>query len=132
MLNIKKIKPLFTKIVVTKDIYEYEKDFDGIITHQSGSVKEYQKVIAVGDAVRNINEGDLVCINPDRYAVRKYQENSLKKDLLNNKIVGYNIPTVKIDNKEYLIIDNNDVVYVVEDYEDKPNIVATCHKPIIV
>lgn len=123
MLNIKKIKPLFTKVVVTKDVYTEESSLSkgGLQIHKSGEVKEIQTVVAVGDSVRNIKVGDLVCVDPSRYAIKKYQENSVKNDILTNQIVGYNIPLVELDGKECMILDNNDVRFVIEEYEDKPD-----------
>ena len=58
---IKKIKPLFNTIVTTMDMYtEEELKVGGIIDSSkiSMSLKEFQKVIAVGPSVRNIEVGD--------------------------------------------------------------------------
>jgi TPP-dependent pyruvate/acetoin dehydrogenase alpha subunit len=63
--------------------------------------------------------GDLVKINPARYAVRKYEENSVKKDLMENKIVGYNIPQIEIDGQTYLMLQNSDIEFVVTEYEEE-------------
>ena len=121
MMNIKKIRPLWSHVLVTKEVYTEDVKTGGIITKKSGTVKEYQKVVAVGELVRNIKEGDLVYICPERYAVRKYQENSVKKDLLTNQIVGYDIPQVTIDGVVYMLLENNDIKYVIEDYDDSPD-----------
>ena len=121
-MNIKKIKPMFTSVLVTKDIYTDDVTEGALITKSSGTVKEYQKVIAIGESCRGIKEGDLVYIDPKRYEVRKYQEDSIKSDLMTNQVIGYNIPQVVIEGKAYLLIDNSDIKYVIEDYdEDKPD-----------
>lgn len=119
-MNIKKIKPLYTKIVTTMDMYiEDQKSAEGIIdvTKLKKGVKEYQRVVAVGTSVRNVKEGDLVCINPDRYAVRKFQENSIKNDLLENNVVRYNFNVVKLGNQDFLLLDEADVEFIIEDYD---------------
>lgn len=120
-MNIKKIKPMFTSVLVTKDVYTADVKKGSIITQASGAVKETQKVIAVGDSVRSVKEGDLVYIDPSRYAVHKYKEDSVKADLMTNQIVGYDIPQVEMEGRHYLLIDERDIKYVIEDYdEDAP------------
>ena len=111
---------MFTSIVTTMDTYDAPVVNDaGLIdtTKQQGSIKEYQTVIAVGDAVKEFKEGDLVCINPARYAVRKYQENSIKNDLSEvNPITRFVFKTVElVDYGECLLLDSRDVMYVVEE-----------------
>ena len=121
MIKIKKIKPLFTSIVTTMERYGVD-EFKGSLidpTKRQGMLKELQKVIAVGSVVRDIEVGDLVKINPTRYAVRKYEENSVKKDLMENKIVGYNIPQIEIDGQTYLMLQNSDIEFVVTEYEEE-------------
>ena len=119
---IKKIKPMYTRIVTTMDMYVDETAAlpGGLIdvSKLKQGIKEYQKVIAVGTTVRNIKEGDLVCINPDRYAVRKFSNDSVKNDLLENTVTRYNFNVVKLEDKDYLLLDEADVEFVVEDWED--------------
>ena len=68
---IKKLKPMFTSIVTTMDKYDDDILVDGLIdgTRKKGTIKEYQRVLAVGTVVQGIKEGDLVCINPQRYGI---------------------------------------------------------------
>lgn len=121
-MKLKKIKPMFTRIVTTMDMYieDQIKSPGGIIdaSKLKKGIKEYQKVLAVGSSVRGVKEGDLVCINPDRYAVRKYKEDSLKKNLLTNEITGYNFNVVSLNGKDYLLLDEQDIEFVIEDYEE--------------
>ena len=59
---------MFTSLITTMDKYEQDKLTNGGLidtAKQQGTLKEYQKVLAIGDSVRNIKVGDLVCINPD-------------------------------------------------------------------
>lgn len=120
-MNIKKIKPLYTRIVTTMDMYVEDQVTSpgGIIdaSKLTKGIKEYQTVLAVGTSVRNLKEGDIVCINPDRYVVRKFKENSLKSDLMENDVVKYNFNVVKIEDKDCLLLDESDVEFIVEDYD---------------
>jgi hypothetical protein len=98
-----------------KDIFE-----NGLIVATQGTLKEYQKVISVGDSVRNIKEGDLVKVNPMRYALKKYEDGSLKDGVITeNPVVKYQFNTVIVDNKPCLILLDRDIDYVVEEYEEK-------------
>lgn len=120
MLNIKSIKPLANYLVVTKETYKDE-DFDGIIQDKlTGSVKEYQKVVAIGPMVRVIQVGDLVSINPRRYAVTKYRPDSVKDNIEGmQKVVGYNIPEITINHEKFMLITDQDVEFVIEEYEEE-------------
>ena len=121
MIRIKKIKPLFTALVTTMDKYEADVINDGGLIDPSktkGSLKQFQKVIAVGQNVMQVKVGDLVAINPIRYAEKKHKEGSLKDGIItDNPVITYNIPTIEIDGKECLFLDDRDISYVVEDYD---------------
>lgn len=122
-MNIKKIKPMYTHIVTTMDMYVEDQQIAGSggiidVTKLKQGIKEYQTVIAVGTSVRNLKEGDVVCIDPSRYAVRKFKENSVQNDVLENQVVRYNFNVVKIDGKDCLLLDEGDVEFVVEEYEE--------------
>lgn len=121
-MNIKKIKPMFTRIVTTMDMYVEDQTIAGSsgiidVAKLKQGIKEYQTVLAVGTSVRSLKEGDVVCINPDRYAVHKLGQNSVKKDLMEDQIVRYNFNVVKLDGKDCLLLDENDIEFVVEDYD---------------
>ena len=112
-MNIKKIKPLFTAVVVTAAVYPRDYKEHNIISPKANKLKEYQKVVAVGDLVRGIKEGDLVCIDLSSYAQWKYMKNSVKSDMeeLHNEIVGYNVPQIKIDDQDCMYLDIRDIKY---------------------
>lgn len=122
MLKIKKVKPMFTSIVTTMDKYMVDTTLEsGIIdtTKKPGGVKEYQRVIAVGTSVRDIKVGDLVCIDPTRYAVKKHQEGSLKDGIVtDNPVTTYNFDIIELDGKECLLLQDRDISFIIEDYED--------------
>ena len=121
-MKIKKVKLLYTRILTTMDTY-VESDVtsaSGIIdaSKLKKGIKEYQKVLAVGTQVRNVQVGDLVCINPDRYAVRKFGKNSVKGDIMENYITGYNFNVMSYNGQDCLMIDEEDIEFVIEDYEE--------------
>lgn len=122
ILKIKKIKPMFTALITTMDKYEQDVITDGGLidtTKQEGSLKEYQTVLAVGDSVRGIKEGDLVCINPSRYAEKQYQDGSLKDGVVTqNKVIRYNFDTVEMDDKVCLLLQDRDISFVISEYEE--------------
>lgn len=122
MLKIKSIKPMFDSLVTTMNKYEQDGFENGVIVKQAGSLKEYQTVIAVGPAVRNIEVGDTVMINPIRYAKMKHKEGSLKNGVItDNPVIGYEFKTVTINDEEYLYLQSQDIMYSFEgeEVEDK-------------
>ena len=120
-MNIKKIKPMFTKIVTTMDRYDKDQKVGNLIdTHKvSGTVKEIQRVVAVGDNSAGIKEGQLVLINPTRYAVMKHREGSMKDGIVtDNPVVGYNFKMVELNDIPHLLIEDRDIRYIIEEYEE--------------
>ena len=125
MLKIKKIKPMFTSIVTTMDKYEHDMTtVAGLIdtTKQQGGLKEYQTVLAVGNSVRDIKVGDLVCVNPTRFAVKKHREGSLKDGVItDNPIITYNFDVVEMDGKQCLLLQDRDIDFIIEEWEEIPD-----------
>ena len=112
---------MFNRIVTTMRKYAVDETINGVINTSklAGSLKEYQEVLAVGTTVKGINVGDLVCINPKRYEVKKYNEGSLNDGVLQeNKSLGYRFNTIVIDDKDCLLLFDSDIDYVVNEYED--------------
>ena len=134
-LHIKSIKPLFTSIVTTGDKFEEDVVVAGIIQQdqKKGDLKLYQKVIAVGSAVRDIQVGDLVMINPINYVHRKYSKNSVQNDMDNNPILSIDIPTVVVEDEkgnsqECLLLNDRDIRFVFEG-EEKDDSIIVPEKP---
>ena len=122
MLHIKKIKPLFTNILVTGNKYEKDEKQNGLIIAKKGDLKLYQEVLAVGSMVRDIKVGDWIMINPKNYAVKKYDPNSVKEDMGMNSTIGYTMPWVTIDDEkgnpeECLLLIDRDIEFVFEGEE---------------
>ena len=117
MLKIKEIKPLFTNILVTGNVYGQDEKENGLIVAKKGDLKLYQTVLAVGSMIRDIKVGDQVMINPDGYKVTQYDPNSVKQDMGMNKIIGYKMPWVTVDDAEgnsqkCLLLKDRDIEYV--------------------
>lgn len=122
-MKLKKIKPVFNRIVVTADRYMNSQKIAGTdlidASKSEGSLREYQKVVAVGDTVRSVKEGDIVCIDPTRYAIRKHQEGSMRDGIItDNPVTRYNFEMVVLDGKEHILLYDSDISYIIEDYEE--------------
>lgn len=121
MLHIKKIKPLFNNIITTAEKYEEDIISNGLIetNKNKGDLKMYQKVIAVGSTVRDIEVGDTVMINPMNYAVRRYDKNSIQNDIDNNPVLEFQFNWLTIDNEngepqDCLMFSDRDILYTFE------------------
>lgn len=125
MLKVKKIRPMFTSLITTMDKYEQDKLTDGGLidtSKQQGALKEYQTVLAIGDSVRNIQVGDLVCVNPSRFAVRKHEKGSMRDGVIaDNPVITYNFDVVEMDGRQCLLLQDRDIEYIIEDYEEIPD-----------
>lgn len=126
MLKLKKIKPMFNNILTTMEKYEEDVMSMGIITKKQGGLKEYQKVVEVGSSVRDVKEGDLVCINPKRFAVRKHQDGSLKDGVItDNPVTTYNFDVVELDGVQYLLLQDRDIDFIITESEEVPEPVTS-------
>lgn len=137
MFIIKKIKPMFNSLLVTCNKYPKDVTLQGtslVDTTKADTVKEYQTVVAVGPLVRGIEPGDVVFINPRRYAVKKHREGSLKDGVItDNPIIGYNFTIIEVDGVQHLYIQDSDVDYVAEgeEFEENPTLITEKNKSII-
>lgn len=136
MLHIKKIKPLFTSIVTTGDKFEKDMVNQGLIIAKKGDLKIWQKVIAVGPSVRDVKVGDLVMINVENYALKRYSKDSIQNDLDNNPNLGYKFNWVTIDNEEgnpqeCLLLSDRDLLYAFEGEEKDESLITPGKATII-
>lgn len=121
MKKLLKVKPMFNRIITTMDVYEKDQYNGHVIdtTKQKGSLKEYQTVLSVGTTVRDIKEGDLVCIDPTRYMVTKHRDKSLHNNIVGDEVsIGYKFNTIKLDDKECLVLYDQDISFIIERYEE--------------
>lgn len=132
MIKLKKIKPMFTALITTMNKYTHDVISGGIIdtSKPQGGIKEYQTVLEVGESVRGIKVGDVVCINPTRFAVKKHKENTLKDGVItDNPVVTYNFDIIEIDNKPCLLLQDRDIDFIIEDYEEIPDNTSVIIQP---
>lgn len=120
--KIKKIKPMFTALVTTMDKYVDEQYISGTsiidVNKKKQGIKEYQTVISVGDSVRGIKVGDIVCINPSRFGVKKHQEGSLKDGIIgDNPITEFVFDIITLNDVPHLLLQDRDISFVIEDFE---------------
>ena len=127
---LKKVKPMFNGVITTMDTYREECKIPGSnlldVSKTKGTVKEYQKVLAVGDMVHSVKVGDIIAINPIRYGRKKHQDGSLKDGVISdNPIIEYRFNTIVINDQECLYLQDNDISFIVEEFIDnkiKPSV----------
>lgn len=137
MLHVTKIKPLFDHLLITADKFDKDMIHNGVIVAGKGDLKLWQTVVAVGSVVRDIKVGDKVMINPNNFAVKKYNKNSVQNDLDNNPVLTYNFPFETVDDekgnpKDYLYISDRDVKYVFEGTEKDDSLILPGKTKLIV
>lgn len=122
--KIKKVKPMFTGIIVTATKYKGETTTRGGLiidtTKLDGQLNPFQTVIAVGDMVKDIKEGDIVKLNFKRYAKARHVPGAIdeaENKQFDNLSISYEIPIVPINDVDYLFMQTNDVEYIVTDCE---------------
>lgn len=122
MIVVKKIRPMFTDVYTTAEMLE-EKDMKVgsliDVSKAKKTVKEFQRVIAVGPHVNGINVGDLVCVNPTRFGKPYQKKNSMSAATEEYEtMVSYQFDFIEIDGQPVLKLQDRDVSYVVEEYEE--------------
>lgn len=121
-LNIKKVRPMFNQVITTMDKYSDDEMKTGSIIDVSkvnNPIKEYQKVVAVGPMVKNIEVGDIVMINPKRYGKVRHKEGSLKDGVItDNPVVSYNFNVIELNHTPFLLLLDQDIDFIIEEYEE--------------
>ena len=139
-INIKKIKPLFNQIITTanvSEVIEGELITDVKFLKKGGDLLEHQTVICVGEAVRSIKPGDTVLLRFDRYAVRKYKQdaNTIKDNMdefYREQVIRYDIPSYVMDGQKVLKLYDNDVEFIIEEFEEVKSTPLIGTKPTII
>lgn len=122
---IKKIKPLFNRMVTTAHVFTKDEAMNEsglIIGNLEGTFKPVQTIIECGDAAkaRGLKEGDLVSIDFTRYGKPKQKKdtNSINESMDGYHVqMVYEIPIIMINDKEHLFLNDSDVEYVIEEFE---------------
>lgn len=125
-MKLKKIKPLFTGIVVSANRYTEDAVTEsGLVkTGQlAGNVKEYQTVLEIGSSVRDIAVGDTVVLNFQNFLVKdkrrpENDESSVRSDFM-NPTYTLELPIVDVADKEVMLLDQRDIMFVAEVEEPK-------------
>lgn len=147
MLKVTNIKPCTNHIVTTMEMYSVEEvqSITGLVdASKMNTVKEYQKVLAIGPMVRDIKVGDIVRINPSRYIQILHKAGSLrdidKKTVTDEMHSAIDIPREVLYTKgpdgvetsqTVLIIFDSDVMFIAEGEEFIPKVIAQPTKIII-
>lgn len=122
-MKVKKVKPLFDHIITTMDRYIINQDsLTKVIDVKTANnaVKEYQTVVEVGPAVKDIKVGDIVCINPRNYARPTHNKkwSGLDGDDIKDQVImKYDFPVITIDDEDYMLLYERDIDFIVEDWE---------------
>lgn len=112
-------------MITTADRYEKD-DYNGspIVEHGhfKGDVKQYQTVVAVGKAVRELEVGMKVMLDFEPYRKRKVPVNSVKEKMdVDNPIVEERLPLFGMDDgggtAEFLMMDERNIVFPFEGEE---------------
>ena len=121
--NIKKVRPLFTGVITTANTYVGEVTAPGglilDVTKREGSLNNFQTVVSVGKMVTDVKPGDIVCLNFKRYTAVKHLPGTIGEDNLqsDNMVANYEIPQIVLNGVPHLFIQNNDIEFVVEDFD---------------
>lgn len=123
--TIKKVRPLFTGVITTAKKYVGMQTADkgGLILDtrkMDGSLNTYQTVLSVGTMVHDLKEGDIVKVNFKRYAKSRHTPGAIdeaENKQFDNMSITYEIPMIIINDEECLFLQNNDIEYVIEEYE---------------
>lgn len=123
MIKPTKITPMFNHILTTADRVDIYQKVNGIILPNSkikGGFSEFQRVLAVGSMVHNINVGDLICIDPSAYGRPVHKDKINSVSALGDDVVEmeYIPPTMDVGGKECLYIADRDVAYIVNEFEE--------------
>ena len=121
-MKLNKITPMFTGILTTMDIIKEDIMNNGLLDmdNHAGAVKSIQKVLSVGNVVRSVKEGDYVAINLDRFAIKMHKDGVIT----DNPVIKYNFPIIEVGGKDCLLIDERDIQFIVDSFEeDEPILV---------
>jgi len=125
-IKIKKVRPMFTSVITTAKTYVGDQSFrnsSGLIIDtrkMDGDLNTFQTVIAVGTTVSGVKEGDIVKVNFKRYAKAQHVPGAIDEaehKMTDKLSISYEIPMIVIDDEECLLLQNNDIEYVIEEYE---------------
>ena len=126
-LVIKKGRPLLNYVILTADRYTAEElaEMNGGIINPTaiGQLKPYQKIISVSPRLTNscLEVDQTVLINIQRYGKSVQRKNSYVEstDEHYDAHVRYEVPVIDIDGKECLKLGDNDIEFIIDEFEMK-------------
>lgn len=133
-INIKKIRPMFNAVVTTFDVYEDTNTKTAVVGTDAvaGQPKPYQTVVAVGPTATGINVGDVVAVDFSRYARTQHKDGSLKDGVIqDNPVVSYAFNTIQLNGKEHLFLHSNDILFVIEDFDENVTEIITTAQEVV-
>lgn len=120
-IRVLKATPMFNGVITTCHQWEFDGESDGLIdtAKSQGIVKPHQTVVATGSAARSVKVGDLVIIDPTRFVKMRYNEDSLKNNVVKeNEIAGFDFPIININDEPHMLLTENDISYIVNEFEE--------------
>ena len=64
----------------------------------------------------------MVCVNPTRFAVKQHQAGTLRDGVVtDNPVVKYNFDVIEMDGKQCLLLQDRDIDFIIEEYEEIPD-----------
>lgn len=110
-MKIEGIRPVFNRVLLTARTERVVES--GFVKGDEEMLSMHQEVVAIGDMVKCVSPGEIVCIDPSSYAIRKHKPGSLKDGVIEDNVIeGYDIPMVEIDGVPYLYVYDRDIKYV--------------------
>lgn len=131
---------MFNGVLTTMNQYKEVLTNSGLVdTRRSNRLKEYQTVVAVGPSVRDIKPGDVVFINPRRYARVTHKDGLKDLDANIQKTdmhMELDIPTVDVYDcpdgscRTLLAIFDSDIEFVAEgeEFEESPSFLRSADR----
>ena len=122
VLNLKKVTPMSTGVIVTCDRYTAEDTTtDGIEdVSMTGRIKEIQTIVSPskGCIDRGITEGLLVALSYENYKkVKNVKKNTFGIDEEYDKQVYYEMPVMLLDGREHMLVDISDIELKIDEFE---------------
>jgi hypothetical protein len=114
-----KIRPRANEIVISANFIIAANEDKKVIDKDQQMIyfDEFQTVLRVGSVVRDINVGDVICVNPKRFA--KYQEQKSRVraavEGYEKVLIGYDFPIISTSFGDVMLITDGDVKYIIED-----------------
>lgn len=116
----------FDSVMTTAATYEDDEVVGGVALPRRGCLKEVQRVLGAGPAVKDVKEGDMVKIDLSRYVKVRHEKRQLSRDERFSDVdtedvaTQYYEPKVEtVGGERVLLLYERDVDFIVEEYEER-------------